>query len=96
MITIITAALVKSLNISSTDLNQSMHNIIKTLNIYDIIETSDIDRENQNHNEQIFMFLIFNAIQKVHFIVIDFIFKNTNFLSQMLIIHTLFVYKTQY
>ena len=80
MITVITAALVKSLNISSTDLNQSMHNIIKTLSIHDIIEASNVDEENQSHNKQIFMFLIFNVIQKVHFTIIDSVFKNTDFL----------------
>ena len=73
-----------------------MHNIIKTLNIHDIIETSDVDKENQSHNEQIFMFLIFNVIQKVHFTVVDFIFKNTNLLLWMLVVHAFFVYKMQY
>ena len=51
MTVIITAVLVKSLNILSTDLNQSIHNIIKMLSIHDIIETSDVDRENQSCDE---------------------------------------------
>lgn len=96
MIAVITAALVKSLNISSTDLNQSMQNIIETLSIHDIIETSDVDEENQSRDEQIFMFLIFNAIQKVHSTVVDSIFKNTDLLSRMLVVHALSVRRTQY
>ena len=96
MTAVITAAFVKSLNILLTDLNQSMHNIIKIFNIHDIIETSNVDEENQNYNKQIFMFLIFNVIQKVHFTVIDFVFKNINFLLQMSVVYALSVHRTQY
>ena len=73
-----------------------MHNIIKMFNIHDIIETSDVDKENQNCNKQIFMFLIFNVIQKVHSTAVDFIFKNINLFLQMLVVHILFICKTQY
>src|SRR5699024_1448497 len=71
---ITTAVIIISSELSVIDLDQSMHDSTSPLRMNDIMRASDVDENDKRTEKQIFMFLISNAIQKIHDTVVKTIF----------------------
>ena len=99
MTALTTAAIIISPDLPVDDLYQTMLNSTQSIHINDIMSVSEVDRDDQSIEKQISIFLILNAIQKVHSTAINTIFSHSatrDSFSWMSILNTLTVHKTHF
>lgn len=64
--------------------------------MHNIIDASEVREENNEQKIKLTTFLISKAIERIHYITVNFIFNDVNKFSQMLIVNILSTRKTQY
>lgn len=96
MTAVTTAAIVKCLDLPVDGLSQRMHDSTEPIRMQDIIDTPEVDEDDHELGAQISIFLISNAIHKVHSIAVDSIFEDASQYPRMPTIDALPVRKTQY
>ena len=77
-----TAAIIIYPNLPGSDLQQSIHNETKHLNVYNIFTAPAISGDDNDLKIYIFIYLILDTIRKVHSSKINTIFNNPSLLSE--------------